>query len=195
MGSLVITSINMLRNVSERLDALWHMAHYAQHHLQRLLALLLLGMSLPALAAITAVTVSAPANKSVFTAPATITLRATASAATGYTVQKVEFFDGATNLIGSDTTKAYSVSWANVAADTYSVTARVTAVRANLTFRVAAKCDVVRQTKSTIAHLHYRRLGVGSRCASVFGFLALPLLDVGQFRQARQSRFDAGFTC
>ena len=81
-------------------------------------------------AATTAVTLSAPANNSVFTAPATLTLKATASAATGYTVQKVEFFEGA-NLIGSDTAKPYSVSWANVAAGAYGVTARVTAVRAN----------------------------------------------------------------
>ena len=118
MGSLVITPINMLRNVSGRHNVLGRIAHHAQHLLQHLLpgALLLLGISLPAGAATTAVTLSAPANNSVFTSPATVTLRATASAATGYTVQKVEFFHGATNLIGSDTSRAYSVSWANVAA-------------------------------------------------------------------------------
>jgi regulation of enolase protein 1 (concanavalin A-like superfamily) len=67
------------------------------------------------------VSLTAPANGATFTAPATITVSATASDAAG-TVTTVEFYAGAT-LIGADTTSPYSVTWNNVPAGSYALTA------------------------------------------------------------------------
>ncbi|HYC83878.1 MAG TPA: Ig-like domain-containing protein, partial [Chryseosolibacter sp.] len=68
--------------------------------------------------------ITAPANNAAFTAPATITISASASDAGG-SVTKVEFFQGATKL-GEDLSSPYSWSWANVAAGSYSLTAKAT---------------------------------------------------------------------
>src|SRR5688500_19379398 len=67
---------------------------------------------------------TAPANGATFTAPASITIDATASDTDG-TVTRVDFFQG-TTLIGSDTQSPYSFTWSNVPAGTYSLTARAT---------------------------------------------------------------------
>jgi len=71
-----------------------------------------------------AVSLTAPANGATFTAPASITVTASASDADG-TIAKVEFFAG-TTLIGSDTTSPYSITWNNVGAGSYSITAVAT---------------------------------------------------------------------
>lgn len=70
------------------------------------------------------VSLTAPANGATFTAPANITLTATAADSDG-TVTKVEFFNGATKL-GEDLDSPYSFAWNNVPAGTYSLTARAT---------------------------------------------------------------------
>jgi hypothetical protein len=70
------------------------------------------------------VTLTQPTNGASFTAPATVSLGATASDADG-TVTKVQFFNGAAKL-GEDTTAPYSFTWSGVAAGTYMVTARAT---------------------------------------------------------------------
>ena len=70
------------------------------------------------------VTLTSPANGATFSAPATITLAATASDTDG-TITKVDFYRG-TTLIGTDTTAPYSVTWSNVAAGSYSLTAVAT---------------------------------------------------------------------
>jgi hypothetical protein len=70
------------------------------------------------------VTLTQPTNGASFTAPATVSLVATASDADG-SVAKVEFFNGAAKL-GEDTTAPYSFTWSGVAAGTYMVTARAT---------------------------------------------------------------------
>ena len=62
-----------------------------------------------------------PANGETFTAPATIVLTATASDTDG-TVTSIDFYAG-TTLIGGDSTSPYSVTWNNVPAGTYSLTA------------------------------------------------------------------------
>ena len=67
------------------------------------------------------VSLTAPAGGSTFTAPASMTVSASASDSDG-TVSQVDFYQGSTP-IGSDTTSPYSISWANVAAGTYSLTA------------------------------------------------------------------------
>ena len=77
-----------------------------------------------------------------FNAPATITLSATASATQGYTVSKVEFFYGDTNLIGTDTSSPYSINWANVAAGSYTLTAKATAIKKNSPDQTATSAAV-----------------------------------------------------
>ncbi|MBG8552491.1 Ig-like domain-containing protein [Hymenobacter guriensis] len=70
------------------------------------------------------VTLTSPVATDKFTAPTTITLTATAADANG-TVSKVEFYNGDTKL-GEDTSAPYSFEWKNVAAGSYSITARAT---------------------------------------------------------------------
>jgi chitinase len=70
------------------------------------------------------VSLTAPANNATYTAPATITLSATASDSDG-TVSKVEFFQG-TTLITTVTTSPYTATWSNVATGVYSLTAKAT---------------------------------------------------------------------
>jgi chitodextrinase len=68
------------------------------------------------------VSLTAPANGATYTAPATITLDATASDSDG-TIAQVDFYHG-TTLIASDTTNPFSVTWSNVAVGSYVLTAR-----------------------------------------------------------------------
>ena len=70
------------------------------------------------------VSLTSPANNATFTAPANITITANAADSDG-TVTKVDFYNGAT-LLGSATASPYSFTWSNVAAGTYSLTAKAT---------------------------------------------------------------------
>jgi len=70
------------------------------------------------------VSLTAPANGTTYTAPASIGLTASASDADG-TVAKVEFYNGAT-LLGTATASPYTYTWTNVASGTYSLTAKAT---------------------------------------------------------------------
>jgi regulation of enolase protein 1 (concanavalin A-like superfamily) len=70
------------------------------------------------------VTISSPANNSTFTAPADITIAASAFDSDGR-IGRVDFYAGA-SLIGSDTTGANQVRWTGVPAGTYTLTARAT---------------------------------------------------------------------
>jgi regulation of enolase protein 1 (concanavalin A-like superfamily) len=70
------------------------------------------------------VTLTAPANGSTFTAPATITLSATASDPENR-LAKVDFYSGST-LLASDTTAPFSFPWSSVAAGTYQLKAVAT---------------------------------------------------------------------
>src|SRR6266581_4757306 len=71
------------------------------------------------------VSITSPANNAVFTPPANITVTATAADTDG-TVTKVDFFDGAT-LVGTvNGAPPYSVTLANAAAGTHTLTARAT---------------------------------------------------------------------
>jgi subtilisin family serine protease len=67
------------------------------------------------------VALSAPANGATFTAPANITVSATASDTDG-TIARVDFYRGST-LIASDTTSPYSVTWSSAPAGSYTLTA------------------------------------------------------------------------
>jgi regulation of enolase protein 1 (concanavalin A-like superfamily) len=68
------------------------------------------------------VSLTGPANNATYNAPATIGLAATASDSDG-AITKVEFYRG-TTLLNADTTSPYAYSWTNVAAGTYSITAK-----------------------------------------------------------------------
>lgn len=70
------------------------------------------------------VALTAPAASDLFTTPATINIAATASDSDG-TVSKVEFYNG-TTLLGEDTVAPYTFAWTDVAAGTYSLTAKAT---------------------------------------------------------------------
>ncbi|MFI6506463.1 glycoside hydrolase family 48 protein [Streptosporangium sp. NPDC050855] len=69
-------------------------------------------------------TLTAPTAGATFTAPATVEFTANASDPDG-TVSKVEFLNGST-VVGTDTTAPYTYNWTNVAAGSYSVSARAT---------------------------------------------------------------------
>jgi hypothetical protein len=70
------------------------------------------------------VDLTGPAGGATFTAPASVTISANAADSDG-TVTKVDFYQGAT-LLGTDTTSPYSFAWTNVAAGSYSLTAKAT---------------------------------------------------------------------
>ncbi|MGB7542463.1 MAG: RHS repeat-associated core domain-containing protein [Burkholderiales bacterium] len=72
------------------------------------------------------VDITAPASGTVFAAPATIALSADAFPGSYLIpIVKVEFFSG-TTLIGTDTTDPYGITWSNVPAGSYTLTAKVT---------------------------------------------------------------------
>jgi ferredoxin-NADP reductase len=69
--------------------------------------------------------ITSPANNTTIeTAPATITINATASDSDG-SIKKVEFFQGTIKL-GEDLTSPYSYTWSGVVAGTYSLTVKAT---------------------------------------------------------------------
>ncbi|HXJ55162.1 MAG TPA: Ig-like domain-containing protein [Verrucomicrobiae bacterium] len=70
------------------------------------------------------VTISAPSNGAVLTAPASFTFAASASDSDG-AVSQVEFFNGASSL-GIDTTTPYSVPFSSLAAGNYTLSAVAT---------------------------------------------------------------------
>ena len=70
------------------------------------------------------VALTSPAANASLTAPATIIISATSSDADG-SIQKVEFLQGST-VVGVATAAPYYCTWSNVAAGTYSLTARAT---------------------------------------------------------------------
>jgi alpha-tubulin suppressor-like RCC1 family protein len=72
-----------------------------------------------------AITILTPASNAVCQAVANIAMTVTASDANGY-VAKVGYYYAGTNLIGESTISPFSMVWSNVAAGTYSLTAKAT---------------------------------------------------------------------
>src|SRR6185369_16904131 len=66
--------------------------------------------------------ITSPVNGATFTAPANITVNSTASDSNG-TISKVDLFNGST-LLGTDTASPYNLTWNNVAAGSYTLTAK-----------------------------------------------------------------------
>lgn len=69
------------------------------------------------------ITLSSPVNNATYTAPANVFFAATASAATGDTLARVEFYQGTTK-IGEDTSFPYSFTWNNASIGSHALTAR-----------------------------------------------------------------------
>jgi chitinase len=97
--------------------------------LGHLVGALLLSASCSVWAQVT-ISLTAPANGATYTAPAAVTVSANATPPSGYTISKVEFFQG-TTLIGTDTNSPYSINWSNVGQGNYSLTAKATAIKKN----------------------------------------------------------------
>ena len=95
------------------------------------------------------VNLTSPANGTTFTPGSTITLSANASDSNG-SVTKVEFFAGSTK-VGEDTSAPYSIAWTNVAAGTYSLTARATDNGGASTTSAAVSITVTSGTGGTCA--------------------------------------------
>ncbi len=70
------------------------------------------------------VSITSPAEGANYTSPASITINATSADADG-TVTKVEFYNGST-LLGMDDSSPYGFDWTNVAAGSYTITAKAT---------------------------------------------------------------------
>ncbi|PYI89101.1 MAG: hypothetical protein DME26_02010, partial [Verrucomicrobia bacterium] len=68
------------------------------------------------------IVLTSPASGASFTAPATVNLAAGATP-NGHTITKVQFYNG-TTLLGEDTGAPYAFAWTNVAAGSYTLTAR-----------------------------------------------------------------------
>jgi RHS repeat-associated protein len=71
------------------------------------------------------VSLTSPTSGATFTAPASITLTATAADSDG-TIQKVDFFHGGTNLIATITAAPFTFAWTGVAQGSYTLTAVAT---------------------------------------------------------------------
>jgi RHS repeat-associated protein len=81
--------------------------------------------------ALPSASISAPSSGSVFIAPATIAVTATAADSDG-TVAKVDFYQG-TTFLGTSTSAPYSFNWSSVASGSYSLTAVATDDRGGTT--------------------------------------------------------------
>ena len=95
------------------------------------------------------VSLTSPANGATFTAPATINLSASASE-TGGSIASVQFLNGST-VIGTVTTSPYNFTWTNVAAGTYTLTARATDSSGNTATSPAVTVTVSPTSTPTIA--------------------------------------------
>ena len=98
------------------------------------------------------VALTAPANGAQYTAPATITVAASAGDADG-SITRVEFFRGTTSL-GVDTTSPYSVTWSGATAGAYVLTAVAMDDRGAV---VTSSSTVVKVTAALAAHGRFLR--------------------------------------
>ncbi len=86
------------------------------------------------------VSLTAPANDSVTTAPATVVLTADAGDSDG-SIQQVAFYNG-TSLLGTSTSAPYTYTWNNVATGSYTLSAKATDNRGAVTASSAATITV-----------------------------------------------------
>ena len=96
-----------------------------------------------------AIALTAPANNSAFTAPATIGLAANVTA-NGHAISKVQFYNG-TNLLGEAPTAPYALTWNSVPAGTYSLSAQAVYDSNSIVASTAANVTVTNLPPPTIA--------------------------------------------
>jgi len=97
------------------------------------------------------VSLTAPTSGSSYTGPATIVLKASATAkASGATISKVDFFNGST-LLGTATSSPYAVTWPTVLGGTYSLTAKATDSLGSVTTSSAVSVSVSFTTGPTVS--------------------------------------------
>jgi len=92
-----------------------------------------------------------PTNNAIFQAPAAIPLTVNANDANG-TVVKVDYYYGATSLIGESTASPFGLVWSNVAAGTNSITAKATDNDGASTTSIAVKVIVNAQPTISITN-------------------------------------------
>jgi hypothetical protein len=68
------------------------------------------------------VSITAPSNSAIYTAPASVSITANANDADG-TISKVEFYNG-TTLLGTDATTPFTYNWTSVAVGNYNIIAK-----------------------------------------------------------------------
>ena len=110
--------------------------------------------------------ITSPQNAAEFSAPANITIEASALDLDG-TIVKVEFFNGGTR-IGEDLTSPYSFNWTNVEAGTYSLTATAiddkggvsTSTAINITVNVECPCSVFKSEDKPATSLFQENGGI-----------------------------------
>lgn len=95
------------------------------------------------------VAVTSPASNARFVAPATVSITANAADSDG-SITKVDFFAGAT-LIGTSTSAPYTVTWSNVAAGSYSFTAKATDNAGGVTTSAAVPITVATNVAPTVS--------------------------------------------
>ncbi len=98
------------------------------------------------------VSVTVPSVDGGFIAPALINISATATDADG-SVSKVEFYNGST-LIGTDNSSPYTLSWSNVAAGNYTITAKATDNDGSSTKSTAVTVSVVKPNEAPTVSLN-----------------------------------------
>jgi len=87
------------------------------------------------------VSITAPANNATFTPPASIAITASVAPDQGYSVSKVEFFQGAT-LLGTATTAPFTLTWSNISTGSYVLTAKATTTKKNDPDRTATSAAI-----------------------------------------------------
>jgi len=130
------------------------------------------------------VALTAPVTNTSYTAPATIAISANAADTDG-TVSKVEFYNGTTKL-GEDLTSPYSYSWTNVAAGTYSLTAKAFDNAAGTTTSAAVSVNVTPATITKATRIEAEAFtsafGINtSTCTDVGGGQNVGRLEVGNW--------------
>lgn len=71
------------------------------------------------------VSITAPSNRSTYSAPATVAFTASASAVNGATLTKVDFYQG-TTLLGTVASAPYTATWNGIPSGSYTITAVAT---------------------------------------------------------------------
>jgi photosystem II stability/assembly factor-like uncharacterized protein len=150
------------------------------------------------------ISITSPAANFTTVALANIEISATASDAEG-AISKVEFFNGSSK-IGDDNTSPYNFTWTNVAAGTYSITAKATDAQGATTTSAAVSVTVTGTTAlrnpenpaSTVAGVQYKYYeGNWSTLPSFTGLTPIKSGNVNNFDLSiknRQDQFGCMFT-